>query len=165
MKNLFKITLLSGITIFSTAFVSAKQYIYDARTNTYSKMQYSQGSNECYQSYDELDGTYLEYRDPNNYNNCYRQSNNQSFYNPRPTYQDDRYIYNGNQRIDRYLPRPSWDWKTGQEIHLQFISKQYQVRYVDSPLLYPIGVDEQWYRINGDYVLADDDYEILRIMN
>lgn len=165
MNNLFKICLLSGLTVISTAPAIAKQFIYDSRTNSYSEIQNNQSYNDCYQFYDDSDGTYLEIRDRSNYNNCLRPSNSPSSYNTRPMYQDDRYIYNGNQRIDKKLPRPSWDWKPGQKVPPQFRSEQYKVHYKDSPLLYPIGVDEQWYRINGDYVLAEDDYEILRILN
>lgn len=106
--------------------------------------------------YDDQTGTYAEIRDDRNYS--YNDYN-------RPLTSDNRYIYNGNQRIDRSMPKPSWDWKVGQDLPAQFRTKQFEVKSNDSPRIYDVASDEQWYRINGDYVLTDDDYEILRIIN
>ena len=105
--------------------------------------------------YDDETRTYTEIRDD-------RYNSNQNY--SSSSYDNNRYVYNNDQQIDRTLPKPSWDWKVGQDLPAQFRSEYYQVKSNDSPRLYSVGSDEQWYRINGDYVLADDDYEILKIL-
>lgn len=136
MNKYLSIMLLSLTTLISAQSSIAKKFIYDDETRTYT-----------------------EIRDDRYYNS---NSNNQ--YYSGSSYDNNRYVYNNDQRIDRTLPKPSWDWKVGQDLPAQFRSEQYQVKSNDSPRLYSVGSDEQWYRINGDYVLADDDYEIIRII-
>lgn len=136
MNKLLSIMLLSLTTLISAQSSIAKKFIYDDETRTYT-----------------------EIRDDRYYNG----NNNNQYYNGS-SYDNNRYVYNNDQRIDRTLPKPSWDWKVGQDLPAQFRSEQYQVKSNDSPRLYSVGSDEQWYRINGDYVLADDEYEIIRIL-
>lgn len=136
MNKLLSIMLLSLTTLISAQSSIAKKFIYDDETRTYT-----------------------EIRDDRYYN-----GNNNNQYYSGSSYDNNRYVYNNDQRIDRTLPKPSWDWKVGQDLPAQFRSEQYQVKSNDSPRLYSVGSDEQWYRINGDYVLADDEYEIIRIL-
>lgn len=141
MKIALQPIILSLITVISASSAMAKKFIYDDQTRTYTEIR--------------------DDRYPNNGN---QYQNNQGGYN-NSYYDDNRYIYNGNQRIDKTMQKPTWDWKVGQSIPSQYRAEQFQVKHTDSPRLYPVGSDEQWYKVNGDYVLADDDYEILRIMN
>lgn len=136
MNKFLSIMLLSLTTLISAQSSIAKKFIYDDETRTYT-----------------------EIRDDRYYN-----GNNNNQYYSGSSYDNNRYVYNNDQRIDRTLPKPSWDWKVGQDLPAQFRSEQYQVKSNDSPRLYSVGSDEQWYRINGDYVLADDEYEIIRIL-
>lgn len=144
MKKIFTISILSLTALVAAQSSLAKKFIYDDQTRTYT-----------------------EIRDNPNYNNGGQYYSQQPPYNSAPQYDNNRYYYDGNrdQRVDKMMPRPSWDWRVGGKIPEQFRSKQYQVKSNDSPRIYNIASDEQWYRINSDYVLADDRYKILRIIN
>ena len=144
MKKIFTISILSLTALVTAQSTLAKKFIYDDQT-----------------------GLYTEIRDNQNYDNGGQYYGQKPSYNPAPQYDNSRYYYdcNRDQRVDKMMPRPSWDWKVGDKIPEQFRSKQYQVKSSDSPRIYDIDVDEQWYRINSDYVLADDRYRIIRIIN
>ena len=143
MKKLFTISILSLTALVTAQSSFAKKFIYDDQT-----------------------GLYTEIKDNQNYNNGNQYYGNAPAYS-QPPEQNGRYYYDTNrdQRVDKSMPRPSWDWKIGDKIPEQFRSKQYQVKSNDSPRIYNVEVDEQWYKINSDYVLADHRYRILRIIN
>ena len=143
MKKLFTISILSLTALVTAQSSFAKKFIYDDQTDLYT-----------------------EIKDNQNYNNGNQYYGNAPAYG-QPPEQNGRYYYDTNrdQRVDKSMPRPSWDWKIGDKIPEQFRSKQYQVKSNDSPRIYNVEVDEQWYKINSDYVLADHRYRILRIIN
>ena len=141
MRKSFPLVFLTAVTLFSTSSVIAKRFIYDDQTRTYT-----------------------EIRDDYNNGGYYGQPPSPS--NQPQQYDNNRYYYGdpNAQRFDKALPRPSWDWKVGDKIPSQFRSSQFKVKSSESSKLYDVYAWQQWYKINNDYVLANDNYEIVKIL-
>ena len=59
----------------------------------------------------------------------------------------------------------SRQWRTGQELPRQFSSSRYEVNHNELRRLPKVGRNQQWLKINGDYVLVNERNDrILRII-
>lgn len=75
---------------------------------------------------------------------------------------NDRY-----DKYDRYNNRvnPSREWRSGQYLPNQFNSSRYHVNYKNYRQLPKPGRYQQWYKVNGDYVLVNErNNRIIRII-
>lgn len=89
-------------------------------------------------------------------------------------YQNDRHGQNSgwnsdryNQQYARYHSRvnPSREWRSGQIFPSQLNSSRYAVSHKSHRDLYKPGKYQQWYKVNGDYVLVNErSNRIIRIM-
>lgn len=71
----------------------------------------------------------------------------------------DQKHYNGN-RIN-----PSRDWKVGHALPRQFTHSNYRLSSSESRHLPKTKRDQQWYKVNGDYVLVNErNNRIVRIL-
>ncbi len=94
-------------------------------------------------------------------------------YYPQQNHYDNRYDHNdrynhGNKydRYDRYNKvNPSREWRSGQYLPNQFQSSRYAVNYQNFRHLPKPGRNQQWLKINGDYVLVNErNNRIIRIV-
>ena len=98
-------------------------------------------------------------------------------YQPKPSahwnkdHRDSR--YNDHRKNDGYDNKsryqssvnPSRQWRTGQELPRQFSSSRYEVNHNELRRLPKVGRNQQWLKINGDYVLVNERNDrILRII-
>jgi len=71
---------------------------------------------------------------------------------------NNRYHHNG-------YANPSREWRSGQYLPTQFSSSRYQVNYKNYRQLPRPGKYQQWYKVNGDYVLVNErNNRIIRIV-
>ena len=78
-------------------------------------------------------------------------------------YDNNRY---DNKRYDNTRVDPSRDWRTGQSFPRVFSSSSYKVSDREARRLPNTGRYQQWYKINGDYVLVNERTDrIVRIIN
>lgn len=76
--------------------------------------------------------------------------------------------HNNKWENDRYNKRvnPSRDWRVGQTLPRAYDSSRYKVSDREARRLPNTGRYQQWYKINGDYVLVNDRTDrIIRIRN
>lgn len=82
---------------------------------------------------------------------------------------DDQQRYNNHYDHDRYdnhRVNPSRDWRVGQTLPRQYSSSRFQVSDREARRLAKTGRYQQWYKVNGDYVLVNErNNRILRIQN
>lgn len=104
---------------------------------------------------------------PNDYhrdhNNRYQQ-NHWDHKNDHRWNNDNRH---NNQHNNQYNNRvnPSREWRSGQYLPSQFSSSRYQVNYKNYRQLPKPGKYQQWYKVNGDYVLVNErNNRIIRII-
>ena len=95
-------------------------------------------------------------------------------YNHAPSHQDklwdnnNRYDHNryDNNRYDNKRVNPSRDWRAGQNFPRVFSSSSYKVSDREARRLPNTGRYQQWYKVNGDYVLVNERTDrIVRIIN
>lgn len=84
--------------------------------------------------------------------------------------QDDHRWDNNNRydhnRYDNKRVNPSRDWRTGQSFPRVFSSSSYKVNDREARRLPNTGRYQQWYKVNGDYVLVNERTDrIVRIIN
>lgn len=92
----------------------------------------------------------------------YGHSQAQKFYAQK--HYDDRKHYNTSSRYKKV--NPSRDWRTGQLMPRQYHNSRYEVSHREVRRLPAIPRVQQWYKINGDYVLVNDrSGRIIRIIN
>ncbi|MGE8559162.1 MULTISPECIES: RcnB family protein [unclassified Acinetobacter] len=85
-------------------------------------------------------------------------------YNHAPSHQDKR--WDNNNRYDNKKVNPSRDWRAGQNFPRVFSSSSYKVSDRDARRLPNTGRYQQWYKVNGDYVLVNERTDrIVRIIN
>ena len=75
--------------------------------------------------------------------------------------------WNNNDRYDRnnYRVNPSREWRSGQYLPNQFNSSRYHVNYKNYRQLPKPGKYQQWYKVNGDYVLVNErNNRIIRVI-
>ena len=84
-------------------------------------------------------------------------------YNNAPSHQDKHW---DNNRYDNKKVNPSRDWRVGQSFPRVFSSSSYRLSDRDARRLPDTGRYQQWYKINGDYVLVNERTDrIVRIIN
>ena len=84
-------------------------------------------------------------------------------------HKDNRYDRptSSNNQYARYHSRvnPSREWRSGQIFPSQLNSSRYAVSHKSHRDLYKPGKYQQWYKVNGDYVLVNErSNRIIRIM-
>jgi len=75
--------------------------------------------------------------------------------------------WDNNDRYDRnnYRVNPSREWRSGQYLPNQFNSSRYHVNYKNYRQLPKPGKYQQWYKVNGDYVLVNErNNRIIRVI-
>lgn len=73
---------------------------------------------------------------------------------------DNRDHNHGNNRVN-----PSREWRSGQYLPSQFSSSRYHVNYKNYRQLPKPSKYQQWYKVNGDYVLVNErNNRIIRIV-
>lgn len=90
-------------------------------------------------------------------------------YNHAPSHQDKRWDNNNrydHNRYDNKKVNPSRDWRAGQNFPRVFSSSSYKVSDRDARRLPDTNRYQQWYKVNGDYVLVNERTDrIVRIIN
>ncbi|ALH94806.1 RcnB family protein [Acinetobacter equi] len=81
----------------------------------------------------------------------------------------DKHVYSSKKYDDhnksKYKVKPARDWKTGQTLPRQFQHSAYEVSYKDASRLSKPNKNQQWLKINGDYVLINErNQKIIRII-
>lgn len=90
-----------------------------------------------------------DYRDARYQDNRYQ--NNQHWNNNQKDNRNDRYDRRDNGRS----VNPSRDWRRGTALPREYNSSRYIVSYKQHRKLTKPGRSQDWYKINGDYVLVD----------
>ena len=76
---------------------------------------------------------------------------------------NDRYENHRNDHNQRV--NPSREWRSGQYLPSKFSSSRYQVNYKNHRHLSKPAKYQQWYQVNGDYVLVNErNNRIIRII-
>lgn len=105
---------------------------------------------------DHRDNRYQS-KSPTHWNNDHRDSRyNNSRYNDsrsKDYRQDHRYDNKGPAHSSI---NPSREWRSGQALPRQFSSTRYEVNRDQIKRLPKAGRNQQWYKINGDYVLVNE---------
>lgn len=88
----------------------------------------------------------------------------------KPVKQDDHRWDNNNRydhnRYDNKRVNPNRDWRAGQNFPRVFSSSSYKVSDREARRLPNTGRYQQWYKVNGDYVLVNERTDrIVRIIN
>ena len=64
------------------------------------------------------------------------------------------------------VTQPHRDWKAGYKIPNQFHAANYKVDYHQSKKLSKPGKNQQWVKINGDYVLMNtNSYKVIKVVS
>lgn len=99
--------------------------------------------------------------DHRNDNNRYDRSHWDHKYDHRWNNHDR---YDRNDRYDNRV-NPSREWRSGQYMPSQFSSSRYHVNYKNYRQLPKPGKYQQWYKVNGDYVLVNErNNRIIRVI-
>ena len=101
-------------------------------------------------------------QDDRSYNHGQYEQNHWDHKNDHRWNNNDRYDHNNNysNRVN-----PSREWRSGQYMPSQFSSSRYHVNYKNYRQLPKPGKYQQWYKVNGDYVLVNErNNRIIRIM-
>ena len=78
----------------------------------------------------------------------------------------DHNRWDNNNRYDSKRVNPSRDWRAGQNFPRVFSSSSYKVSDREARRLPNTNRYQQWYKINGDYVLVNERTDrIVRIIN
>lgn len=86
-------------------------------------------------------------------------------YASTPKHADNRWDHKHNNRYNNQKVNPSRQWRVGQFLPQTFHSPRYKVSDRDARRLPNAGRNQQWYKINGDYVLVNERTDrILRIV-
>ena len=86
--------------------------------------------------------------------------NDKDRYDPRFNQQRD------NRYFDSKRVNPSRDWRSGQTLPRSFNSSRYKISDREARRLPNTGRYQQWYKVNGDYVLVNERNDrIIRIIN
>lgn len=72
---------------------------------------------------------------------------------------------NNNRNYDNSRVNPSREWRSGQFLPSQYSSSRYHANYKDYRHLSKPSKHQQWYKVNGDYVLVNErNNRIIRIV-
>ena len=93
-----------------------------------------------------------------------RSSSHQHIKNQHP-YSSHQYNAHRSQSESKQHIKPARDWKKGQILPRQFQHSAYEVNYRDASRLSKPNKNQQWLKINGDYVLINErNHKIVRIV-
>ncbi|ATO19075.1 hypothetical protein BS636_05040 [Acinetobacter sp. LoGeW2-3] len=71
-----------------------------------------------------------------------------------------------DRRYNNRVVNPSRDWRVGQKLPNQYDNRRFEVSSYEERRLPKANKNQQWYKINGDYVLVNDrNDKIVRIIN
>ena len=71
-----------------------------------------------------------------------------------------------DKRYNNRVVNPSRDWRVGQKLPNQYDNRRFEVSGYEARRLPNAGRNQQWYKINGDYVLVNErNDKIIRILN
>lgn len=88
-------------------------------------------------------------------------------YNHAHSHQDKRWDNNNRydqNRYDNKRVNPSRDWRTGQTLPRQYSNSRFEVSDREARRLPKVSRNQQWYKVNGDYVLVNErNNRIIRI--
>ena len=104
---------------------------------------------------------------PNDYHRAHNQSPQQNHWDHKNDHRWNNDNRHNNQHNNQYNNRvnPSREWRSGQYLPSQFSSSRYQVNYKNYRQLPKPGKYQQWYKVNGDYVLVNErNNRIIRII-
>lgn len=77
----------------------------------------------------------------------------------------DSHKWNDNRGHQNRVVNPSRDWRVGQKLPSQYNSKRFEVTGFEARRLPDAGRNQQWYKINNDYVLINErNNKIMRII-
>ncbi|MCW8038378.1 MULTISPECIES: RcnB family protein [Acinetobacter] len=97
----------------------------------------------------------------------YRNDDRRYSYAYGQNHQDQRFDHNryDQQRWNDSRVNPSRQWRVGQTLPHSFDSSRYKVSDREARRLPNTGRYQQWYKVNGDYVLVNErSNRILRIL-
>lgn len=73
--------------------------------------------------------------------------------------------WNNDNRYQQKRVNPSRDWRVGQTLPRSYDSSRYKIDYRDTKRLSKPSRNQEWYKINGDYVLVNEkNNKIVRII-
>lgn len=79
---------------------------------------------------------------------------------------NDDHRRNDDKRYNQRTVNPSRDWRVGQTLPRQYDSRGFKLSDRDARRLPNTGRNQQWYKVNGDYVLVNErNNKIIRIIN
>ncbi len=97
---------------------------------------------------------------PTHQNFKYQQQNDRFDRNDRFEKRDRH-----DNRFNQQRVNPSKDWRSGQSLPKQFSSSRFEVNHREAQNLSKTNKNQQWYKINGDYVLVNEkNNKIIRIL-
>ena len=80
-------------------------------------------------------------------------------------HRNNDYKWQDNNRYQQKRVNPSRDWRVGQTLPRSYDSSRYKVDYRDTKKLSKPNRNQEWYKINGDYVLVNEkNNKIVRII-
>ncbi len=92
-----------------------------------------------------------------------RYDNNHRYNQSHWDHKNDHRWNNNNH--PSYHANPSRNWRAGQYLPNQFNSSRYHVNYKNYRQLPKPGRYQQWYKVNGDYVLVNQrNHQIIRVI-
>ena len=94
----------------------------------------------------------------------HRYDDHQRYNHAQQNKHDSR--WDNNNRYDNKRVNPSRDWRVGQTLPRQYSGSRFQINDREARQLPRSGRYQQWYKINGDYVLVNErNNRISRIVN
>ncbi|NHC03154.1 hypothetical protein G9F31_05135 [Acinetobacter sp. 187] len=105
---------------------------------------------------------------PNDHRDHRYDSRDKAHWNDQDRRNQNNGRFDRNDRDNRYnrAVNPSRDWRTGQTLPRQYSSSRYQVSNSTLKRLPKANRNQQWYKINGDYVLVNErNDKIVKIIN
>jgi Ni/Co efflux regulator RcnB len=70
------------------------------------------------------------------------------------------------KNVVKKAEKPSRDWKSGQKVPNQFQSQSYKIDYKQSKKLTKPSKNQQWIKVNGDYVLINTvSYKVIKVVS
>lgn len=108
---------------------------------------------------------------PNDYNRDHNNRYQQNHWDHKNDHRWNNDNRHNNQHNNQYNNQhnnrvnPSREWRSGQYLPSQFSSSRYQVNYKNYRQLPKPSKYQQWYKVNGDYVLVNErNNRIIRII-
>ena len=84
---------------------------------------------------------------------------------PRPSHMQPKPAHMQGFKPSQHRVDPSRDWRVGQLLPRQFDSRHFQVSSSASKKLHKAAKNQQWYKVNGDYVLVNEkNHKIVKIV-